>query len=67
MSPTWRRRAAWCLLVACLIGWPVSATTFARGEPPAILALSWLALILTSLDLTQTADVRSRQEGEEQE
>ncbi len=66
MSPKWRRRAAWCLLVACLIGWPVSAFTFARGEPQAILALSWLALILTSLDLTQTADVRSQQDGEDQ-
>ncbi len=67
MSPKWRRRAAWVLLAVCLGGWPISALTFASGEPQAVLALSWIALILTSLDITQTADVRSQQEDGKEE
>lgn len=39
-------RASYVLLAASIIGWPVSQLTFARGEPPTVLALSWIAIIL---------------------
>lgn len=52
------------LLSLSLIGWPVSALTFARGEPPVVLGLSWLAITLTALDIVSTQDVRKQQDGE---
>jgi hypothetical protein len=64
VNPRIRVRAAWVLLVLCVIGWPVSMFTFASSEPPAILSLSWGAMILTCLDIVSTQDVRKQQEGE---
>lgn len=64
MSPRWRRRAALALLVVSLIGWPLSALTFAKGEPQFILGLSWLAITLTCADIAATTDVRTEQEGD---
>lgn len=55
-----RLYAAWTLLIGSLIGWPVSQLTFARHEPPFILGLSWLAIILTAADLLSTTDVRNQ-------
>ena len=62
MSPVWRRRAAIALLVATFILAPVSAFTFARGEPATVLWLSWAAISLTCLDVAFTADVRVKEE-----
>lgn len=62
MNPKVRLYAAWALLVATLIGWPLSALTFAKGEPQFILGLSWLAITLTCLDIISTQDVRKQQE-----
>lgn len=55
---------AWLWVVGSLIGWPLSAWTFASTEPPFILALSWLAITLTALDVLTTSDVRAAQDGE---
>lgn len=55
---------AWVLLGGSIIGWPLSALTLARDEPPFVLGLSWLAILLTSLDLLTTAQVHHEQ-GEE--
>lgn len=52
--------SAWTLLVGSLIGWPVSALTVAKDEPPFVLGLSWLAIILTAADLLATTDVRGQ-------
>ncbi|MDH2429327.1 hypothetical protein [Sphaerisporangium sp. TRM90804] len=52
---------AWALLCGSLVGWPVSALTVAREEPPFILGLSWLAIILTSLDLLTSSQVHEEQ------
>lgn len=64
MDPRIRVRMAWVLLTLSLVGWPVSAVTFAKGEPPVVLALSWLAITLTALDIVSTQDVRKQQDGE---
>lgn len=48
---------AWALLGLSLVGWPVSALTFAREEPPVVLGLSWFAITLTALDLLKTSRV----------
>lgn len=58
MSPHNRVRLAWALLVLSILGWPLSAITFARNEPPTVLGLSWLAITLTALDVLFTSDVR---------
>lgn len=44
-----RKRLAWGVLIACILGWPLSAFTVAANEPPFILGLSWFALILTAV------------------
>ena len=56
---------AWTLVVGGCIGWPVSAFTLARDEPPFVLGLSWLAIILTALDLLTSSQVHEEQ-GEDQ-
>lgn len=53
---------AWVLLVGSIIGWPLSAVTWARHEPQFVLGLSWLAVILTSLDLLSTSQVYEKQD-----
>ncbi len=52
---------AYVLLAGSLIGWPVSMLTVARDEPPFTLALSWLAIILTALDLLTSSQVHEEQ------
>jgi hypothetical protein len=64
VSPRWRRRIALALLVASLIGWPLSAFTFAKSEPQFILGLSWLAITLTCADIASTTDVRVEQDDD---
>lgn len=66
MSPKWRRRIAGIGVLVTLILWPVSLFTFASGEPPWVLSLSWLALTLTAADIFATTDVRAEQEGKDE-
>lgn len=66
MNPKWRVRAAWVLLVGSVVGWPLSAFTFARGEPPVVLGLSWLAITLTAADLLSTQQVKRDQKEDEE-
>jgi hypothetical protein len=65
MSVRLRLVLAWVLLTASLFGWPLSAVTFAKHEPQFILGLSWLAIILTAIDLLATTDVRKQEEDKE--
>ena len=62
MNPTARKRGAWLLLGVTLVLWPVSMFTFAKDEPPSVLALSWVAIALTALDIIATADVREKED-----
>jgi hypothetical protein len=59
-----RVRLAWVLLIASVVGWPLSALTWAKDEPPFILGLSWLAITLTALDILSTQDVRQQHEDD---
>lgn len=59
--------AAWTLLTASIIGWPLSSYTFAKNEPPVVLALSWLAVILTCAEILSSTDVRKQQEKQHQD
>ena len=63
-DPELRLKLAVALLVIATIGWPVSALTVARDEPQFVLGLSWLAILLTALDIINTVDVRREQEGD---
>lgn len=62
ISPSRRVAAAKTLVVVSLIGWPVTALTVARAEPQFVLALSWLAITLTAVDVWLTTDVRAVQD-----
>jgi len=64
MDPKWRVRGAWVLLVGSLVGYPVSAMTIARSEPPVVLGLSWFAITLTAADLLSTQQVHKKQQDE---
>lgn len=65
MSPRWRRRAALIVTGITLIGWPLSALTWAKEEPQFVLGLSWLAITLTCLDIAATTDVRAEQDDQD--
>lgn len=67
VTPQLRLRLAWVLLLGSLVGWPLSVLTFASGEPPTVLGLSWLAITITALDVVSTADVRVQHERERDE
>jgi hypothetical protein len=62
VAPQLRRKVALIILIASLVGWPLSAVTIARHEPPVVLAISWLAITLTCLDVLCTTDVRVQDE-----
>lgn len=55
ISPERKLQAAWVILAATLILWPLSL--FIIDEPPVILSLSWLALTVTALDIIVSSDV----------
>ena len=65
LSPVARLRVAWVVVVISVVGWPLSAVTFAAGEPQFVLGLSWLALTITALDVLSTSDVRAEQDGDQ--
>lgn len=56
--PMIRRLLGWSLLILSLAGWPLSLIWWAKEEPPFVLSLSWLALVLTAIDILFTAQVK---------
>jgi hypothetical protein len=54
----------WVMLVGSAILWPVSQLTFAKGEPPVTLGLSWLAITLVALDYLKSSRMHQDQEEE---
>lgn len=64
MTPRMRRArtiTAWILLAGSTIGWPISLFTWARDEPPFVLSLSWLALIIGAAELLTSSQVHEDQ------
>jgi hypothetical protein len=58
---------AWVLLVGSVIGYPLTAFWLAKDEPPVVLALSWLAIFLTSFDAIMTAGVAVEQKEKDKD
>ncbi len=56
-----RTAAAWSLLVGSIIGWPLCAFWLAKDEPPVVLGLSFLAIIIESASLLTASQVRQAQ------
>jgi hypothetical protein len=56
---------AGALLVLSILGWPISALTFAKGEPPTVLGLSWFAITLTAADYFKNARAHKDQEEDQ--
>jgi len=52
-----KRKLAIAMLIGSLIGWPLTALTVAKDEPQVVLALSWIAIILTAVDGLWVAQV----------
>lgn len=61
-GPEWKIRSAWVLLITSTLGWPLSMFTVAKDEPPFILSLSWLAIIIECLAVLWTAEVHKKVE-----
>lgn len=59
----WYVRGAWTLLAISIVAWPLSQFTWAKDEPRFVLALSWLAIVLTATDVLVTAHVKRDQEA----
>lgn len=58
---------AWTMLVCSLIGWPLSMLTpLGNREPPFILSLSWLAIVVTAWGIIETSSVHHHQKKKEQ-
>jgi hypothetical protein len=57
-----RTIAAWVLLIGSCIGWPVSAFTWAADEPPFVLGLSWLAIVISSAELLTSSQIHEDQQ-----
>jgi ribose/xylose/arabinose/galactoside ABC-type transport system permease subunit len=56
-----RVAAAWVLLVGALVGWPLSMLTVAQDEPPFVLSLSWLAILIEAVTLLTSSQVHEEQ------
>lgn len=56
-----RTIAAWILLVGATAGWPISAFTWAKDEPPFVLGLSWLAIIIGAAELLTGSQIHEEQ------
>lgn len=54
----WFIRANTLLLLVAIVGWPVTQLTVARDEPPFVLGLSWLAIIVAAWGNLLTAAVK---------
>jgi ribose/xylose/arabinose/galactoside ABC-type transport system permease subunit len=61
-----RTIAAWILLIGATIGWPLSMLTVAKDEPPFVLSLSWLAIVIEAGSLLTASQVRENQNDEKQ-
>ena len=57
LTPRAQLVLSWVLLIGAAIGWPASALTVASDEPPFILGLSWLAIILGAFNTIVTTSV----------
>lgn len=55
-----RRAFGWSLVIISVIGWPLTALTVFSEEPQGILGLSWLAILLTAVDILLTAEVHDQ-------
>lgn len=53
--------AAWVLLIGAVLGWPLSMLTVAKGEPPFVLSLSWLAILIEAVTLLTSSQVHEEQ------
>lgn len=51
--------AAWVLLVGSIVGWPLAAFTFARDEPPVVLSLSFLAIVIEACSLLTASQIHA--------
>lgn len=56
---------AWVLLVGSIIGWPLSMLTVARHEPPFVLSLSWLAILIEAMSLLTASQVHRDQNDQD--
>jgi ribose/xylose/arabinose/galactoside ABC-type transport system permease subunit len=61
-----RTVTAWVLLLGALVGWPASMLTLARNEPPFVLSLSWLAIVIEASSLLTASQVHENQDASDE-
>lgn len=69
-DPERRVKGAWRLLAFALVGWPATHILMLVTSPPentwvfhVLLAISWMALVFTALNILATTDVRREVES----
>lgn len=62
LTPAHRAMLSRWAAAVTVVAWPAGQFTIFKNEPPATLALSFLAILVTALDLAATTDVRKTQE-----
>ena len=71
ISPVARLQLAWVTVALTILGWPLSAIWIGFDPPDEkladqfILALSWIAITLTAIDVVMTSDVQAEQQENE--
>ncbi|MFC0504243.1 hypothetical protein [Micromonospora costi] len=60
-----RTIVAWILLAGSIICWPISMKTWAKDEPPFVLSLSFLAIIIEAATLLTSSQVHESQERDQ--
>lgn len=61
-NPENRVKLAWGIVIVSIVAWPITAFTVFSKEPQAVMALSWIAIILSAIILLVTTDVRKEQD-----
>lgn len=60
-----RTKLGWALVIGSAVGWPLTALTIFSEEPQGILGLSWLAILLTGVDILLTAEIHDSDDDDE--
>ena len=63
VPPRVRVGIGWLIFLGALVMWPVSMLTFAKGEPPTVVSLSWAAIVLEALNVLTTQELAGKSQA----
>lgn len=54
----WVIAVSWLVLAACVVAWPLAVVWFAKDEPPLVVSLGFLGLIIPQVGVLLNAYVK---------